>query len=74
MYDRDYYKEAWKKRDRGDIHGYHNGSSEQHNNFSTPAPLMIWPWAKVCLKYLYYVFCAVLALRLIIKVISGTYW
>ena len=25
LQDRDYYKDAWKKRDRGDIHGYHNG-------------------------------------------------
>ena len=27
MQDRDYYKDAWNKRKRGDINGYHYGSS-----------------------------------------------
>jgi hypothetical protein len=25
MQDRDYYKQAWDRRDRGDIRGYHTG-------------------------------------------------
>lgn len=73
MQDRDYYKEAWKKRDRGDIHGYHHGTSEQQQSVSTIPRPIIWPWVRVVFRYLYYVLLAALAVRLIIKVMTGTY-
>ena len=73
MQDRDYYKEAWKKRDRGDIYGYHNGVSKQQAVLTALVP-KVSPWVKVVFRYLYYVLLAALVLRLVMKVFSGNYF
>ena len=79
MQDRDYWKAAWNKRDKGDFQGYHNGSrktDETHEvNIKVTNYLfdVFWPWFRVLFKYSFYVLIVALWLRFIFKKIFNIF-